>query len=261
MKWEELTSSDIEKIDKDNTVVILPVGSIEVHGPHLPLGTDTMVIYHVALKAAELENALVLPPIYYAYVPENRHFPGTISLNSDTILMMLEDIITELSRQGFKKILILNGHGGNKRILKLLARRLLEKGCRAQVYLIPDTLAPVRKIIEEVKETKVYEHACEIETSLVLHLAPHLVKLERVKGEAKVGKRRIVDYLETLVDWQRYAIMGYVGNPLKATREKGRRILEAWIHEIASTIKAIKEDTEYEKILGEFYEKSSGEDP
>ncbi|RLE97668.1 MAG: creatininase family protein, partial [Thermoprotei archaeon] len=66
MKWEELTSTDLENINKETTVVILPVGSIEVHGPHLPLGTDTFIIYYVALKAAEEENAIVLPPLFYS---------------------------------------------------------------------------------------------------------------------------------------------------------------------------------------------------
>ncbi|HDJ89791.1 MAG TPA: creatininase family protein, partial [Thermoprotei archaeon] len=130
MKWEELTSKDIEELDKDKTVVILPIGSIEVHGPHLPLGTDTITIYYVVLKATEIEDALVLPPLYYAYVPENRNFKGTISLKSDTFLKLLEDILDEVARQGFKKFLIVNGHGGNRRPLALFLRKMLEKNKR-----------------------------------------------------------------------------------------------------------------------------------
>lgn len=252
---EELTSKDIAEINKDRTVVVLPIGSIEVHGSHLPLGTDTMVIYHVALKASEEEEAIVLPPLYYAYVPENKHFPGTISLNSETFLRLVEDILEELARQGFRKILILNGHGGNRRPLRLLLRRMLEKGFRAHLYILVETLAPILDVIEEVRKTEVYEHACEVETSLVMALRPDLVKLEAVKGPAKLGKRWIGGNLETMIDWQRYAPMGYVGDPRKATPIKGEKILDLWVKRIVKAIRIIKEDTEYDKVLQEYYER------
>jgi len=253
LKWEELTSKDLANIDKERTVVVLPIGSIEVHGPHLPLGTDTMIIYYVALKAAEKEGAIVLPPLYYAYVPENRHFPGTISLNSDTFLRLVEEILVEVARHGFKKILILNGHGGNRRPLRLLLRRMLEKGFKAHLYILTETLAPILDIIDEVRETEVYEHACEIETSLIMALRPDLVKLEAVKGPAKLGKRWIGGHLETMVDWQRYAPMGYVGDPRKATSEKGKRLLDSWVMRIVEAIRIIKEDKEYEAVLESYY--------
>ena len=255
MKWEELTSKDVEEVDKENTVVVLPIGSIEVHGSHLPLGTDTMVIYHIALKAAEEEGAVVLPPLYYAYVPENKHFPGTISLNSETFLKLVEDILEEVARHGFRKILILNGHGGNRRPLRLLLRRMLEKGFKAHLYILVETLAPILDVIEEVKETEVYEHACEIETSLVMALRPDLIKLERVKRPAKLGKRWAGGHLETMVDWQRYAPMGYVGDPRRATVEKGKKIIDLWVKRIVEAIKIIKDDAEYERVLREYYER------
>ena len=253
MKWEELTSRDIESIDKDNTVVILPVGSIEVHGPHLPLGTDTIMVYHVVLEAARREGAIVLPPLYYAYVPENRHFPGTISLKTQTFLNLLEDILDEVSRHGFKKLLIVNGHGGNRRPLRLFIRMMLERGKRVQVYILADPLALVRDVIDRIRETKVYEHACEIETSIVMFLKPSLVKMERVRGEAELGRRKVDEHVETMVDWQGYAVMGYVGDPTKASEEKGKEIVEHWIKEIARIIRVIKEDTMYEKLLSEYY--------
>jgi len=253
MKWEELTYRDIEKMDKNKTVVILPIGCIEVHGPHLPLGTDTITIYYVALKAAERESAVVLPPLYYAYVPENRNFNGTISLRSDTFLNLLEDILDEISRQGFKKFLILNGHGGNRRPLSLFLRKMLEKNKRIELYILNQPWGPIMDFINEIKETRVVEHAGEIETSMMLYLTPNLVKLDRVKGEAKLGKRWIVPFLETMVDWQRYAYMGYVGDPRKGSREKGEKILNYWIEVVARIIKKIKDEEEYRDILEKYY--------
>lgn len=256
MKWEELTSKDIGAVDKETTVVIVPIGSIEVHGPHLPLGTDTMIIYYIALKAAEKERAIVLPPLYYAYVPENRHFPGTISLKSETFMKLLEDIVEEVYRQGFKKILILNGHGGNKRVLRLFVRKMLEKGFKGNLYVLADTLGPLRNKIDEIRETDVYEHACEIETSLMLFLKPYLVKLDNVKREAKLGKRYLVEYVESMVDWQRYAPEGYVGNPLKASSQKGKELIEYWVEYIRKVIRAIKNDKEYDKVLEKYYSRA-----
>ncbi|MEM2678204.1 MAG: creatininase family protein, partial [Thermofilaceae archaeon] len=102
MNWIELAYPDIDSFDRERTVVILPVGSIEVHGPHLPLGLDGLVIYSVALEASRRSPpALVLPPLYYAYVPENRHFPGAISLSGSTFLKLLEEICDEVYRNGF----------------------------------------------------------------------------------------------------------------------------------------------------------------
>ena len=257
MKWDELTSYDVANLDKDKTVVILPVGSVEVHGNHLPLGTDSMVIYYVALEAARNDgNSIVLPPLYYAYVPENRHFPGTISLNSETFLKVLEDIINEIERQGFKRLLILNGHGGNNRPLRLLLRKILESKKKIKIYAVIDPYAPMEEMINKVRETKVIGHACEIETSLVLYVNSKLVRLERVKGEAKLGKLRVNEFVETPIDWQRYAIMGYVGDPRKASKEKGKVLLDFWIKKVVDIIRDIRNDKEYEKTLEEYYGKA-----
>jgi len=101
MLWECLTSPDIKEAVDNKLIAILPVGSIEIHGPHMPTGTDSLTVREVVKTAAEKEPAVVLPTIYYAYVLENRHFPGTVSLSARTILTMIEEICDEVSRNGF----------------------------------------------------------------------------------------------------------------------------------------------------------------
>ncbi len=256
MKWEELTYYDIRDLNKDRTVVILPVGSIEVHGPHLPLGTDALSIHKVCVSVAERTNSLVLPPLFYAYVPENRNFPGTITLSGETFLKVLEEICDEVYRNGFKKILIVNGHGGNIRPLRLFMREMMAKMKRYELYIYLYTWAVIEDVIKEIEETTVHEHACEIETSYMLYLFPKLCRMDRVKREAKLGKRKIVENVEAMTDWISYAVEGYVGDPTKATPEKGKILFDKWVERLSEIVEEIKEVKEYEQIMSDYYRRA-----
>jgi len=182
MLYECLTSKDVEELSKKGLVALLPVGSIEVHGPHMPVGTDSIAVYSIAKLAAEKEESVVLPPLYYAYVPENKHFPGTISLTAKTLLSLLEEICDEISRNGFKKILIVNGHGGNSHILRVFLREILNKKKDYALYAIIHPLFPIRDLIPELSEGRRVGHACELETSIGLYLFEDLIKMENVSS-------------------------------------------------------------------------------
>jgi len=259
MLYEYLTSPDIEEASKRDLIAILPIGSIEIHGPHMPVGTDSIAVYTIAKLAAEKEESVVLPPLYYAYVPENRHFPGTISLTAKTLLSLLEEICSEISRNGFKKILIVNGHGGNTQILRVFLKETLHKKRDYVVYAVIDPLFPMRDLILQMIEGRRVGHACEIETSIGLYLFGDLIKMDNVKHEADVGSMHLPKGIETPVDWQAYAIQLYLGDPRKASKEKGKIIVERLVEYLADTIRRIKQDDEVPKILDEFYSKSFGE--
>ncbi len=254
MEWAELASPDVASADKERTVVILPLGSLEVHGPHLPLGLDTLVIHRVAVEAARRSPpAIVLPPLFYTYVPESRHFAGAISLSGSTFLRVLEEICDEVYRNGFRRIFILNGHGGNRRPLPLFVREMQEKGKRYLLYVWVEPLQGLEDIIEEIRESEPVGHACEVETSLALHLFPHLCRMERVKGPAKLGPPRVVEGVQTMADWVSYAVEGYLGDPTKARPEKGARLFEEWVRRVAEVIERIRNDTLYERVLDDYY--------
>jgi len=255
MQWEKLTFKDIEKLSKEDTIVVIPIGSMEIHGPHLPLGTDALVIYKLALEVAKREEALVLPPIYYACAVENRHFPGNISLKAEIFLELIESLCDEIGRNGFKKILILNGHGGNKRSLSLFIRELLWKKKRYQVYILMDPWSPIADVIDSIKETEEIGHACEIETSFILYLFPELAKLEEVKDKAKTGSAPKISYIETSVDWISYCIEGYLGDPRKASKEKGSILFNKWVERVSKVIRAIKEDKITERVLEAYFKR------
>ena len=125
MHWEELTSAEIGALDRDRAVVILPLGSVEQHGNHLPIGTDTMLAEAVSRAAAEASGGtVVMPPPWYGFSAHHMRFPGSITLRAETLLALVEDVVASLVRHDFRRILIVNGHGGNNGLIDVLASTL-----------------------------------------------------------------------------------------------------------------------------------------
>ena len=258
MKWSELTSDELGRMPKDKTVILFPIGSIEVHGNHLPVGIDSLVIEKIAEKASEKEPpALVLPPLDYAYVNENAHWPGTISLSARTLIPLVEEVCDEVSRNGFNKIILLNGHGGNNHILRAIQRDLLREKRNYITYLYLEPWSPIQEDIKELSKGATFGHACEIETSTALYLIGNLVKLAKVQREARTGPSKLPDNIKTTVSWQGYCIEGYVGDPRRATMEKGKKLVDKWVDEVAALIKAVRGDTASPQVLDEYYRRAN----
>jgi len=256
MLFEHLTSPDVKEASEKGLVAILPVGSVEVHGPHMPTGTDSLIVYNVAKMAAEKEEAVVLPPLYYAYVPENKHFPGTISLTAKTLLTVLEEACDEIARNGFRKILILNGHGGNNEILRVFLRDSLTKKRDYMLYAMINPWAPLTELVSELTGGRNVGHACEVETSVGLFFFEDLIKMERVKHEAKVGSTQLPHGIETPVDWQAHAVELYLGDPRYATKEKGKMFVEKFIKFLVDALRKIKQESHVPSILDDFYRRA-----
>ena len=258
MLFENMTSPDVKEAVDKGLVAVLPIGSIEIHGPHMPAGTDSIVAFRVAEKAADKEAAVVLPPLYYAYVAENRHFPGTISLTAKTLLSVLEEVCDEVARTGFKKILIVNGHGGNNSLLKVFLKECITKKKDYAVYAMIEPWASLGELATKLSEGRKYGHACEIETSIGLYLFGDHIKMGNLKREAKHGSTGMPSGIETSVDWQAYALDLYVGDPRFATKEKGKKLVENLAGFIADALRTIKGDANIPRILDDFYERAYG---
>jgi len=259
MLWERMNSLELKAAASDGLVAVLPVGSVETHGPHMPLGTDTLTIYMISERAAEIEPAVVLPPLCYAYVLENRHFPGTISLSAETLLKLLEEVCDEVARNGFRKVFVVNGHGGNNDILRVFMRESLTERKGYSIYAMIDPWAPIGDLASKLSEGRVVGHACELETSLGLYLFEELVRVENVKQEASTGGTGLPSGIESPVDWQAYATQLYLGDPRLATKEKGRALVERTVGFLVDALRRIKQDVNIPRVLDEFYSKAYGE--
>lgn len=184
MRWEDLTSPEIAELDRERTVVILPVGSVEQHGDHLPLGTDTLLAHAVALAACgKAGEAVVLPPPWYGFSAHHMRFPGSISLGAETLMALVRDIVASVVRHGFRRILLVNGHGGNGGVVDVLASTLGHSHYgRARIAALTYFQLSRRSIAGlRLSREGGMGHACEFETSMVQHLRPELVKIDRAR--------------------------------------------------------------------------------
>ena len=233
-----LTWTDIESMeDKKNVVIIQPVGSIEQHGPHLPIIVDSAIGLGVLGKALEKLNpnipAYALPSLYYGKSNEHWQFPGTITLSAETLLAILMEMADSMYRSGFRKLVLMNSHGGQPQVMEIAARDIHQKYGDFMVFPIFTWRVPnIAKdlLTEEEKEYGI--HAGDAETSIMLSLLPEQVKMDRAVKEYPYGLPE--DSLLTMEGKMPFAWLtkeisktGVLGDATVASKEKGDRILDS----------------------------------
>jgi creatinine amidohydrolase len=243
MKWHELTSDDLAAArEKAQGVAMIPIGSLERHGPHLPLGCDTLGATAVAERVAAIEPVVVLPTMPYTFVPQCKFQPGAINVRGDILMSHLAAVCGEIYRNGFDKIVLMHAHGGNVPMSQSILQHVLEEEKPWAVYSIPP-LAGTRDVIRELIESEHYGHAGEVETSVALALFPDLCHMDRVAGKTWAPNTQLdVSPANSPIDWIATWPEMTVGQPGKATREKGERIVEAWVNGIVEALRKIKRD-------------------
>ncbi len=245
---EELSWKDVENYLANGNLILLPVGSIEQHGPHLPVGTDSMIAQYLAEKAAQECNVLVAPAVKYAISLNHIDFPGTVTLRPETLIEVIADVCRCLSHHGFKKILIVNGHGGNNATLDVAIVKVkceLRDTIVGQVY--PGHLP---KECEGLLEDTMRAHADEGETSMILAIAPELVKMERAKQEIPVSSSGLFIFETSKILSQTTSFglprtksvspSGILGNASLGTPDKGKRLFDAQIKDLVGQIERLK---------------------
>jgi creatinine amidohydrolase len=254
-KWEELTAPDfVQAIRQSQGVCVLPFGIIEKHGPHLPLGTDLFDVRFAVSNAVKQEYAVIFPEYYFGQIFEARQQPGTIAYSLSTQLTLLQETVTEMARNGCKKIVIVNGHGGNGSLLPLFAQSQLASPRDYVVYVfgLPNMNVPGRPALK----TPFDMHGGEIETSKMLIARPDLVHQDRAgqQSGADLHRESLPDSVYTGIWWYARFPNHYAGDASAANKELGAFDQTEWSRQIAEAIKAIKADDVSLKLQNQFFE-------
>jgi creatinine amidohydrolase len=228
MNWKEIESGLLK-----TQTIILPVGATEEHGPHLPTFTDTLQAIEIAKEVGRRREIFIAPPVHYGVCRSTRGFPGTITISQETLRRLTQDLLLSLYDSGFRNILILAGHAGGQHLAAI------KEGCEKAVLKRDLRVALVSDfdlIRKEEVETSGDGHAGEIETSRMLALREDLVK-----GQPELYFPKRPKYL-ILRDVRHLMGNGIMGDPSKATREKGQRFIEMAVQ---GTLKALDELEHY----------------
>jgi creatinine amidohydrolase len=253
--WEELTAPDfVQAIHQSQGVCVLPFGIIEKHGPDLPLGTDLLDVRFAVANAAKQEYAIVFPEYYFGQIFEARQQPGTIAYSLPTQLALLQETVSEMSRNGCKKIVIVNGHGGNNSLLPLFGQAQLASPRDYVVYVfgLPNENVPGRPALK----TPMDMHGGEVETSNMLIARPDLVHQDRAgqQSGADRNRQKLPNSVYTGIWWYARFPNHYAGDGTAARKELGEFDQKEWSRQIAEAIKAIKADEESLKLQNQFFE-------
>jgi creatinine amidohydrolase len=259
-RWDELTASDWPKaLERSAATCILPIGILEKHGPHAPIGSDLIHVREWSARATKREYAVVFPDYFYGQIYEARHQPGTFALPPTLVLELLQATCDEIGRNGFKKIVIVNGHGGNPNLLRYFVQSQLAERHDYVVYFFDP--APNPALDEQVKKLRKSDpagdaHAGERETSTLLYLRPDLVKMDRATQESGANQKRLVlPDLYTAIWWYAGYPNHYAGEGDKATAELGRVLTESRIDTLVRALKAVKADPSAPALQKEFFDR------
>jgi creatinine amidohydrolase len=248
-KWQE-----VEEYLKNRDLVLLPIGSTEQHGRHLPLFTDTAEAIAVAEGVAEQTGALIAPPVHYGWSPQHMGYPGCVTLRAEVLISMVEDIAISLCHHGFRKLVIVHGHRvANLPWMELAAMKIKEK--TGMYVAVVDVALIAASEIRAIctSEPGGIGHACESETSFMLHKHPHLVDMDlavkQVRPRPKVFRHGLTTFepaeaaMNSVIvkrSWEEStranAPAGISGDPTAATQDKGKRIYETIVAQVSRFI-------------------------
>jgi creatinine amidohydrolase/Fe(II)-dependent formamide hydrolase-like protein len=251
----ELTWPEAKRRFEEVDVALLPVGSVEQHGPHLPLDADAFDAQHLALKVAEActdPKPLVLPLIPYGVSYHHEDFSGTITISPDTLSQLVYEIGMSAARHGITKLVMINGHGGNSPALHFAAQMINRD---AHIFTCVDTGETSDPDIEALAETPNDVHAGEIETSTTLAVRPELVRIKTARKFIPRFSSRYLDFTsKRSIGWYarvaKISPSGVLGDPTKASPEKGKKMWDLMVKhlvELVEDIKSLSLDEIYQK--------------
>lgn len=260
-RLEELTAPDyIRAVEKSAKTCILPIGVIEKHGPHLPMGTDLYTAREFAIRAAEKEYTVVFPWYYFSQINEARHQPGTIAYSPELIWKALQETLDELARNGFEKIIIVNGHGGNNAFLNFFGMaQLSERRSYSLYWFQPTQDAEVIKKAEAMTQHDSLDaHAGNHESSVIKAIVPELVHLDRAAQQSGSDQERLKNLpnVYTGIWWYAKFPNHYGGDGTKANAQAGELLINSTVDQLVKMIQAVKKDEVVSNLQNQFYDQS-----
>jgi len=255
-RMEELTSPQFVKaVELSGGVCVIPLGIIEKHGPHLPLGTDLFESREASLTAAKKEYAVVYPPYFVGQIFEARHQPGTIAYSNELMWKMLEETCDELSRNGLKKIVLVNGHGGNTSFLQYFCQSQLASKKDYIVVLFQEESNPTySKEIESLKKAKLDGHAGEEETSMMTYIRQDLVDVKAITSQSGADQKKLDDlpFGYTGIWWYAKYPNHYASDVAQPNKRLGELLILSWSDQIAELVKYLKKNNSVQELQDEF---------
>lgn len=259
-KWEEITSPNFPAaVEKAGGVCIIPMGVIEKHGPQLPLGTDVFESRERAVTAAKKEYAIVFPTYYFGQINEARHQAGTVAYSNELLWKMLDETCAELSRNGLKKIILMNGHGGNSNFIQYY--------CQSQLYSRKDYVVvffqagsdpEMDKEINPLKSAKLDSHAGERETAEMSFIRPDLVDAPAITSQSGLDQGRLKDLKNgyTGIWWFAKFPNHYASDFAEPDKKLGELLINKDATQLAGLVKYLKTNNTIEALQKEFYDKA-----
>ncbi|MFY0543800.1 creatininase family protein [Brevibacillus sp. H7] len=263
--FAEMTWPEVQQAIHEERVAVVPVAMIEEHGHHLPVDTDLVLANEVCIRAAQQipSEMIVIPPINHGYAPHQMDFPGVISIGSQTFIHYVTDVCRSLAHQGFKRILLLNGHGSNVSLLQVVARQTILEYPDVMCATISHwDLQPVIELAEQIRESENpggINHACELETSMYLAIKEELVQMDKAVRDLDKFKTSKYFWLDLvgrgegrpvimMPYWSAISETGTLGDPTVATKEKGEKLLAAAVEGLVEFIRIFKERQHHPRV-------------
>lgn len=246
MRLADLTWPEVKALDFDKLIVVLPTGSFEQHGHHLPFTTDTDIVTAIAerIERRTPERVLLLPTLWPGLSTHHMHFPGTMDVPQSDYIRLVTDLGASIASMGAKRCFILNGHGGNDTPLRAVLRELKTTVPQTR-FVFASYWSLAADSMKQVRESELggMGHACEMETSIMLHLHPTRVKMERAKrdGPTHTDPYRLADMQHGrpvffVNEFHEVTKTGVIGHPDLATAEKGKRFLDGIVESVGAFV-------------------------
>ena len=249
MLLDDLTWPEVKTLQFERLIVVLPLGSFEQHGEHLPFSTDTQIVTAVArgLEAARQDRVLLAPTVSIGHSTHHMAFPGTLSVSQMNYIRLIVDLCGSVVRMGGRKIFLLNGHGGNDIPVKAALREVKTKF--QKVSGLHAAYAPYWSLggqtIKQVRESELggVSHACEMETSIMLHLNRKQVHMDRARRDGpthpspyRKADMQLAKPVYYVSEFDELSASGAIGHPDLASAEKGKRFLDGIVRDVAAFV-------------------------